>query len=80
MILNTVKLFLETMCEYNTTKISQVFSSEDGHSLSIRCLPGTTTFEITNSQTQEIIHNDSLDETAQYIVAFIASHDLSINS
>ncbi|MGI2327258.1 hypothetical protein [Planococcus sp. YIM B11945] len=77
---NNVKVFLKTMCEYNTTKIDQVFTTEEGYSLSIRCLPGTQTFEITNSQTQEIIQNDSIEETAHYIVAFITSHNLSINS
>ncbi|WKA59286.1 hypothetical protein QWY16_03795 [Planococcus shenhongbingii] len=75
-----VKVFLKTMVEFNTSKISQGFTTEDGHSLSIRCLPGTTTFELTNSQTQEVVQNDSIDETAQYIVAFLASHDLSLNS
>lgn len=38
----------------------QVFSTEAGHSLSIRCLPGARTFELTNTQTQEIIQNDSM--------------------
>ncbi|WKA59291.1 hypothetical protein QWY16_03820 [Planococcus shenhongbingii] len=77
---NNVKVFLETMVEYHTMDIEQAFTTEDGHRLSIRCLPGTTTFEISNSQSQEVFQNDSIDETAQYIVAFIASHDLSINS
>ncbi|MGI2328180.1 hypothetical protein [Planococcus sp. YIM B11945] len=80
MKVNDVKVFLKTMGEYNTSKISQVFTTEDGHSLSIRCLPGTRTFELTNSQTQEVVENDSIDETAQYIVAFVGSHDFSINS
>jgi len=80
MKIDHIKTFLKTMCEYNTTKINQVFTSEEGHSLSIRCLPGTQSFEITNSQTQEVIQNDSIEETAQYIVAFLASHNLSINS
>ena len=80
MKVNDVTIFLKTMCEFNTSKITQVFTTEDGHSLSIRCLPGTTTFEMTNSQTQEVFQNDSIDETAHYIVAFIASRDLSIHS
>ncbi|TWT25816.1 hypothetical protein [Planomicrobium sp. CPCC 101110] len=75
-----IKAFLETMCEYNTTRINQVFTSEEGHSLSIRCLPDTRTFEITDSQTQEIRYNDSVEETAEYVIAFLASHNFSSNS
>jgi hypothetical protein len=77
---NSVKVFLETMCQYNTTNIRQVFTTKDGHSLSIRCLTGTRTFEISNSHAQEIFQNDSIEETAQYIVAFLTSYDLSTNS
>lgn len=77
---NDVKVFLETMRAYNTTKISQVFTTKDDHNLSICCLPGTRSFEITNSQTQEVFQNNSIEETAEYIVTFIASHDLTTNS
>lgn len=75
-----IKVFLQTMCEYNTVKINQVFTTEDGQKLTIRCLLGTNTFEITNSYTQEVVLNDSIEKTAEYIVSFLASHDLSINS
>ncbi|MDN7247185.1 hypothetical protein QWY16_11015 [Planococcus shenhongbingii] len=77
---NSIKVFLETMSEYNTVNINQVFTTEDGQSLSVRCLPGTTTFEISNAQTQVVIQSDTLEKTAEYIVAFLASYDLSINS
>lgn len=77
---NSVKVFLETMCEYNTVKINQVFTTEDGISLTVRCLPGTTTFEISNSHTQEVFQNESIEKTAEYIVAFLAPYDISMNS
>lgn len=77
---SSVLVFLETMHEYNTVKINQVFTAEDGTSLSVRCLLGTYTFEITNSYTQEVIQNDSIEETSAYIVAFIAAHNLTLNS
>ncbi|ETP68015.1 hypothetical protein AC739_17860 [Planococcus glaciei] len=77
---DSVKVFLETMCEYNTVKINQVFTAEDGQSLSVRCLPNTTTFEITHSFTQEIVQNDSTEETAQYIISFLSSYDMSKSS
>ena len=80
MKISSVKVFLETMCQYNTVNIKQVFAAEAGPSISVRCLHGTNTFEITHSQTQEVIHNDSIDQTAEYIMAFIASYDLSKNS
>lgn len=77
---NSVMVFLETMCEYNTVKINQVFSAEDGHSLSVRCLPGTTTFEISDSRTLELIQSDSVEQTAKYIISFLASYEVSRNS
>lgn len=80
MKVNSVKVFLETMCEYNTVNIQQVFASEAGSSLSVRCLHGTTTFEITHSETQKVIHNESIEQTADYIIAFVASCDLTKNS
>lgn len=77
---DSVKVFLETMCEYNTVKINQVFTAPDGQSLSVRCLPGTTTFEITNAGTQKVIQNKSLENTAEYIVSFLTSYETSKNS
>ncbi len=77
---SSVKIFLDTMCEYNTVRINQVFTTEDGQSLSVRCLPNTKTFEITNAVTQEVIQNDSIENTAEYIISFLASYDMSINS
>lgn len=80
MKVSSVKVFLETMCEYNTVNIHQVFASEAGPSLSVRCLHGTTTFEITHSDTQEVVHSGSIEQAADYIIAFVASYDLSKNS
>lgn len=77
---NSVKVFLETMCEYNTVKINQVFTKDDGQSLSVRCLPNTKTFEISNAVTQEVIQNDSIENTAEYLISFLASYDMSKNS
>jgi hypothetical protein len=77
---SSIKVFLETMCEYNTVKINQVFTSEEGSSLTVRCLPGTTTLEISNSNTHEVFQNDSIEKTAEYIVAFLAPCDICINS
>lgn len=77
---SSVKVFLETMCEYNTVQICQSFTTDDGQNLSVCCLPGTTTFEVSNSQTQEVLQIDSVEKTAEYVVTFLASNDLSINS
>lgn len=77
---SSVKVFLETMCQYNTANIQQVFATEGGPSLSVRCLHGTRTFEITHSDTLEVIQNESIDQTAEYIIAFIAAYELSKNS
>lgn len=77
---NSLKIFLETMCEYNTVKIKQVFTTEDGQSLSVRCLPNTQTFEISNAITQEVIQYDSIENTTEYIISFLASYEMSKNS
>jgi len=75
-----VRMFLETMLEYHTVKINQVFDAEDGQSLAIRCVPGTMIFEITHPRTNEIIQSDSIDETTAYIVAFLTANRISESS
>ncbi|TWT07682.1 hypothetical protein FQV26_07660 [Planococcus sp. CPCC 101016] len=77
---NSVMVYLKTMYEYNTVKINQVFTAKDGTSLSVRCLPGTYTFEIDHLATQEVIQNDSLEKTAEYIIDYIASREMSTDS
>jgi len=77
---SSIKVFLETMCEYNTVKINQVFTTEDGQSLSVRCLPNTNIFEITNAVSEEVIRKDSIENTAEYIISFLASYNMSKNS
>lgn len=76
----SIKMFLETMCEYHTVNISQTFSTEDGQSLSVRCIPESQIFEITHSKTLEVVQCDSVEQTAEYILTFIGAHDLSKNS
>lgn len=75
-----IQVFLKTMCEYSTVNINQVFTEATGQSLSVRCLNDIPTFEIQHSATAEIIHIESVEETADYILQFTASHDLSTNS
>ena len=77
---NSVMVYLQTMSEYNTVKIKQIFTAKDGTSLSVRCLPGTYTFEIDHSATQELLENDSIDKTAEYIIEYLASRELSTDS
>lgn len=77
---NSIRVFLETMCEYNNVKINQVFTAENGQKLSIHCLTGTSTFEIQNSATKEVIQIESVEKTADYVMTFLAAYDLSKNS
>lgn len=76
----SIKKFLETMCEYHTVNITQTFSTEDGQSLTVRCIPHDQTFEITHSETQEVERCDSVEQATKYILGFIAAHDLTTNS
>lgn len=77
---DSIMVYLKTMSEYNTVKINQIFTAKDGTSLSVRCLPHTYTFEISHSATQEILENDSMEKTAEYIVDYLAACELNVNS
>ncbi len=80
MKLSSLKVFLETMCYYNTVNIKQVFAAEGGASLSVRCVRGTNSFELTHSETHEVVHIKSIDQTAEYIMAFVESYSVSTSS
>lgn len=69
----SVKVFLKTMAEYNTVTINLSFTAENGYELNVRCLPGTTTFEITDSFKQKVVLHHSLETATAYIVAFMAT-------
>ena len=76
----SIKRFLETMCEFHTVNITQTFSTEDGQSLTVRCIPHEKAFEITHSETQDVTRCDTVEQTAAYILAFIGAHDLTTHS
>ncbi|MGI2328177.1 hypothetical protein [Planococcus sp. YIM B11945] len=80
MKIESVRIFLETIAQFNHTKITQTFTSEEGLNLSVRCLLGTRSFEISNLATQKVWHNDSIENTAAFIVSFLESKDLTTHS
>lgn len=65
------------MCQNNTANIQQMLSTKEGLSLSVRSLHWMNTFEMIQSQTQEVLPIDPTDQAAEYILTFIASCDLS---
>lgn len=77
MELKSIKVFLQTMRYYNTVNIKQVFAAEGGSGLSVRCVHGTETFELTQLGTEEVTRIESIDHTAGYILAFAKSHEAS---
>ncbi|PSL36188.1 hypothetical protein B0H99_1079 [Planomicrobium soli] len=80
MKIESIKLFLETICEYNNSRITQTFVSDEERVLSVRCLPGTRTFEISEPAAEKVWHNDSIENTAAFIVSFLESKDFTTNS
>jgi hypothetical protein len=80
MKIESVRSLLETISKFNNTKIIQTFTSEEGLNLSVRCLLGTRSFEISDSASQKVWHNDSIENTATFIVSFLESKDLTPNS
>lgn len=73
MKLSNIKVLLETMCYYNTTNIKEVYTIEGGSSLSLRYVHRSNTFELIHIETEEVIHMESINETAEYIRIFIQS-------
>lgn len=73
MKIENVRIFLETICEYHTVKITQTFTSKDGRTLSVRCLPGTRTLEISELSSQKKWRSESVEETAALIINLLES-------
>jgi hypothetical protein len=65
--LESIELLLATVCEYNTARITQVFTRSDEDWISVRCLPSTCTLELTYLHEQKIELYDSVSEAAQVI-------------
>ncbi|PSL40972.1 hypothetical protein B0H99_103104 [Planomicrobium soli] len=70
----SIKALLETICQYNTARITQTFSKDDMDVIHVRCLPGTSTLELTFIENEQIEHYDSINEATKVIEKAINSH------
>lgn len=73
MKLESIESLLTTVCEYNTVKITQVFTRDSIDWVSVRCVPSTRTLELTYLQEQRIELYESVAEAAQVIQQEISS-------
>lgn len=68
MKLESIEALLSTVCEYNTVRITQVFTRDEVDWISVRCLPSTCTLELTYLQEQRTELYDSVPEAAIVIL------------
>lgn len=73
MELKSIELLLTTVCEYNTVRITQVFTRGETDWISVRCIPSTCTLELTYLHDQKIELYDSVLEAAETILQEIDS-------
>lgn len=71
MKIESIERLLETVCEYNTVKITQVFTREKIDWVSVRCVPATRTLELTYLDTGNIEFYTSIAEAAKAIELYI---------
>lgn len=67
---NHISDLLSTICQYNNVSITQTFTQDGNDLFSVRCVPNTTTLELTFLENGKIEHYESIEEA----VAFIDKH------
>lgn len=67
MIKENIRVHLETICQYNSIRITQLFAKEDTHWIRVRCIPDTHILELTYLETETVDHHESIEEAAEAI-------------
>ncbi|MFD1863518.1 hypothetical protein [Planococcus chinensis] len=67
MKLQSIEKLLETVCRFNYVKITQVFTRQDIDWVSVRCVPSTSTLELTYLTTGEVECFASVAEAAHAV-------------
>lgn len=62
-----IKNLLSTICQFNNVRITQTFTSEDRDLIVVRCVPNTTTLELTFLETSTVEQYNSVDAAAAVI-------------
>ncbi len=64
---NHISDLLSTICQYNNVRIIQTFTLENKDLISVRCIPNTTTLELTFLETEAVELYNSVEEAAAVI-------------
>lgn len=62
-----IQTLLETICQYNNVRITQIFSKDDTEGLLVKCIPDTQVLELTYLQTGTVEHYESIKEAVEVI-------------
>ncbi|WKA56649.1 hypothetical protein [Planococcus shixiaomingii] len=73
MTIESIKNLLTTICQYNTVRITQTFTKDEVDWIQVRCVPNTSTLELTYLQTETIEKYDSVEEAANIIEKSISA-------
>lgn len=80
MSLDSIKEMLKTVHYYNTVNITQTFSTEDGTTITARCLKETKVLEVTFSEEQKVEHFTCIEKAAAAIYQALTANSLSTSS
>lgn len=81
MRLNSIESFLQTMHDYSSVNITQIFASEDKtRSLSVQFLAPSQLFAVTDIAKNQLWENASVDETALFIDNYLSANILQVSS
>lgn len=67
MKLQSIENLLETVCKFNFVKITQVFTKQEMDWVSVRCVPTTSTLELTYLNTGKVELFSNAKEAAKAI-------------
>ncbi|WP_394122054.1 hypothetical protein [Planococcus donghaensis] len=63
----TIKILLETMCEYPNVRITQIFAKEDIEWIRVKYIPDTQILELTFLETENVECYDAIPEAVKVI-------------
>ncbi|WP_142828493.1 hypothetical protein [Planococcus soli] len=62
-----IQMLLETICQYNTVRITQIFAKDDTEWIRVKCIPDTHMLEMTYLQTETVECYESVKEAVEVI-------------
>lgn len=74
MQIDHISNLLSTICQYNNVRITQTFTLENKDLILARCVPNTTTLELTFLETSTVEYYDSVEEAAAAVDTHLNSN------